>query len=70
MPQASEQDRQWVRAHFGSTDVHGVQKELEARGFHLTKEWCWKRSRIPNDFEWRCINFLVEEWDYGGYVED
>lgn len=70
MPSASDEDRKAITDLFGSIDIAPLIRELEARGFQQTKDWCWKRSRAPNDFEWKLINFLIEEWDFGGYIED
>lgn len=70
MPQASEEDRQWARDMFGDISDAPVIHELEQRRFTLGKDWCWYRSRSPNPFEWKCINFLIDEWDFGGYSED
>lgn len=70
MPSATEEDREAMRSLFGSIDDTVIVKELEQRKFTLRKDWCWQRSRSPSPFEWKLIIFLIDEWDYGGYVED
>lgn len=70
MPTASDKLRNFAQQTFGGLDIPPVQKELEMRGFTLTKDWCWQRSRQPSNFEWDCIYFLIQEWDYGGYIEN
>jgi hypothetical protein len=70
MPQATEELRNFVRNTFGSLDCGLVIKELEARGFQGTEDWCWRRIKQPTEFEWNCIDFLIQEWDFGGYIED
>lgn len=70
MPTASQELRDFIVGHFGSLDCGEVEQELERRGFNLTRDFCWQRGRGPDNFEKKLINFLVEEWDYGGYYED
>lgn len=69
MPTASEELRNFARKHFGSLDCGAVEDVLKRNGFWLTSEFTWKRTRPPNEFEWNCINFLIEEWDYNGYED-
>lgn len=70
MPTASDELRRFALANFGSLDTALIIDCLERKGFTLTKEFCWKRTKAPTGFEWKCINFLFEEWDFGGYDED
>lgn len=70
MPTATPEAREWAVKTFGSMDLMGPQAALERLGFTLTVEYCWKRIRPPTEYEWKCIDFLIDEWDYGGYVED
>lgn len=70
MPTASDELRKFAEINFGNLDVHGPVNALERAGFTETGRYCWKRVRPPNEFEWNCINFLIQEWDWGGYVED
>lgn len=67
MPQASDEDREWAREEFGSMDLAGPMSYLEDNGWVLTPEWEW----IPphediTEKEYMCVNFLVDEWDFGG----
>lgn len=70
MPTASDALRNFAKKTFGGYSDTPVVNELERRGFDLTHEFCWRRRRRPDNFEWNCIYFLIEEWDYGGYDED
>jgi hypothetical protein len=70
MPQASAELREWIITNYGSLDSGDIEQELERRGFTLGKDWCWRRGRVPDANDWKLINFLVEEWDYGGYDAD
>lgn len=69
MPTATKELRDWAIKHFGDIDCGLIEKELKTRGFDLTDTYTWKRSRQPNNFEWNCIYFLIEEWDYNGYED-
>lgn len=70
MPTASDELRKFAEINFGSIDSAGPAQALVRAGFTETNDYCWKRVRSPNEFEWNCINFLIQEWDWGGYVED
>lgn len=52
-------------------DEYGPIKFLESRGYELTPRWEWKLP-VPNHTisidEWECIMFLVDEWDFGGWI--
>lgn len=66
MPQASED----LRAEFGIDD-RPVIRFLEAAGYTRTDDWCWllPEGKIePTEKEDRAILFLIEEWDWGGWV--
>jgi hypothetical protein len=71
MPQATDELRDKMRTHFGSMDTHGPQKYLEDKGYKLTKDWRWQKpdplAATPL-FELDCIDFLIEEWDYGCFA--
>lgn len=69
MPTASAKLRKFAEDYF-NLDDQKIKDFLERAGFSETVEHCWQRARVPNAFEWNCINFLIEEWDYGGYIED
>lgn len=70
MPTASERLRKFAEAHFGGISDTPIIDALERRGFTHTPDFCWRRGRAPDHFEWDCINFLIQEWDWGGYDED
>ena len=41
---------------------------LKRRGFTLNPDWTWypPNGREPTDKELRAIDFLFQEWDFGG----
>lgn len=43
---------------------------LEERGFKMLNDgkWQWRRLIPPNVDEAAAINYLFDEWDFGGYV--
>lgn len=46
---------------------------LESEGFELDySDWCWSKSGNPELTERQldAMLYLIEEWDYGGYVID
>jgi len=62
VPQSSKELRdEW------EADDHAVYY-LEGRGFNLTRRWTWRapEGREPTEIEWRAIQYLIEEWDFGG----
>ena len=66
MPQASDAQRARMIERFGSVGDAGPIDFLEGRGYELTGAWEWIAPRP--DFtvdEVECIEFLVDEWDYG-----
>lgn len=70
MPTATSTLRKFAEDNFGSLDISGPTEALERAGFVLTGEYCWRRKQPPSQYEWACINFLIQEWDWGGYSED
>lgn len=70
MPTASDELRNFATTNFDTIDAVPIVAFLQRQGFVHTKEFCWKRKLPPTHFEWNCINFLIEEWDFGGYDED
>lgn len=71
MPTASDFDRARMRKWFGSIDEYGPETFLKSRGYILTKGWCWVKpvpSHHISDEEYHCLEFLMDEWDYGGLV--
>lgn len=75
MPQASDELREIMFEMFGNRiDDGGPQLYLLERGWKLTRGWRWfKRGQtlqsMPQD-EYLCVCFLIDEWDYGGVIDD
>lgn len=66
MPQASDEQR----ADWG-IDSHPPQAYLRAAGYRLTGGWEWIKpepDHEPTNNEISAINFLIDEWDYGGLI--
>jgi hypothetical protein len=45
---------------------------LRKQGYRRTRGWHWrlpKPDHVPTEKELRAIQFLIEEWDWGG-IED
>lgn len=70
MPQASEElRREWMASDADSDAV--ACRYLEAQGYRQTREWQWikpKPDHVITEKEGRALQFLFEEWDYGGVV--
>jgi hypothetical protein len=68
MPQASaELNKEWD----GPSDKKAI-KYLTAAGYILTREYQWKKptpEHVPTDKEKSAIWFLIDEWDFGGYID-
>ena len=75
MPQASSELQNAMFEQFGShTDDSGPMNYLQDHGWTLTRHWTWKKSTVSKwedipIIERLCINFLIEEWDFGGWEE-
>ena len=71
MPQATEADRAWAVAKFGSIDTHPLITWLEQQGLRMTRDWHWlpPEGRAVTDEEMRAVCFLVDEWDFGGFAK-
>lgn len=44
-------------------------KFLESRGWILNRDWTWTppvKFHTQSFFEYTCITYLIEEWDFGG----
>lgn len=68
MPQASDD----LRAYWGGADDWPAMKHLEDAGFKLTRGWQWVKPSpeyVLTGRDWRAVQFLMDEWDYGGLVE-
>lgn len=72
MPQASDELRMTMFRYFGDEiDDNGPLIFLESRGYILRKGWLWEKpvsAHTINDEEYNCLQFLIEEWDFGGIV--
>lgn len=73
MPQASDEQRHQMFEYFGDHIDDGPPRiYLQNQGYTLTPQWEWippSRVRTLGDIsekEARCIDFLVDEWDFGG----
>lgn len=65
MPQASDELRaKWGIMHFEAMD------HLQRRGYVLTPEYLWliPEDAILSDDDVSAATFLVDEWDFGGFV--
>jgi hypothetical protein len=50
-------------------DEGGPIRFLEAHGYTLLENWCWRKpvpSHTVSGEEVECIMFLIHEWDFGG----
>lgn len=71
MPQASDELRGKMMARFGDIDPHGPQKYLFDAGYGIDRHFCFLPKPkcttwgdvTPDEME--CLEFLVDEWDYG-----
>lgn len=77
MPQASDELREIVAWIIGTEpqgvpDCAEVERWLQARGYHLQRDWTWRapsKEHPVSEFEYLCIKYLVHEWDYGGFAQ-
>jgi len=64
MPQASAETRDaWQGSDHDAIDF------LKSRGYTLTRDWHWiepETDYLVAPEEWAAINYLFEEWDFGG----
>lgn len=69
MPSASDEDQEWARREFGSIDDGPIVDWLGQRGFVLDVGFTWtKPDRDITRKELRAVQFLCDEWDYGGWT--
>ena len=75
MPQASDRLQRRMGELFGSdTGDEGPIKFLETAGYTLNRDWTWvpkagvKELWEMTQDELACLQFLVEEWDFGGLM--
>lgn len=70
MPSASDEDRlEWGGAQgIGEDKAMGY---LQDKGFVLNG-WQWTKPSsgyLVTEDDWGAINFLIDEWDFGGLVD-
>lgn len=68
MPTATEA----LRAEWGISDRKAIE-HLERRGFVLTAKWQWMKPpqlKHITKKDLRAIDFLAQEWDFGGLHEE
>lgn len=65
MPQATDE----LRKEWNGPDDSTAREYLTSRGFTLTAAWEWIPSQPVTDKDMRAIDFMVEEWDFGGIQE-
>ena len=71
MPQASDEQR----AEWGTDGGCGDEKAttfLQSCGWTLTHSWEWRKpspDHIVTDDEWGAIEFMIDEWYYGGIAK-
>lgn len=74
MPQASKNQRDRMLKWFGSEiDENAPIKFLESRGYKLRCDWLWEKpvpSHTVSDEEFHCLQFLIDEWDFGGIYQE
>lgn len=72
MPSASHELHELMFNWFGDAiDSEGPMAFLESHGFKLRQDWHWEPpvpAHTCSYYEWQCIIFLIEEWDFGGLV--
>jgi hypothetical protein len=70
MPQASDKDRRKAERLFGSIDSGDACAFLKRKGWRLeTPRYEWRKPFAAyevSDDEWFAIDFLIDEWDFGG----
>lgn len=70
MPQADEN----LRQEWGGQDGIGEDKAedyLKGKGYTLSRYFIWilpNPNHVPTKEELGAIGFLIDEWDYGGWV--
>lgn len=64
MPQATDEHRE----RWNGPDEREAVAYLQARGYRLTREWCWLKPKsiaVPTDMDNDAVKFMIDEWDYG-----
>lgn len=72
MPQASDKLRDKMRQRFGDIGVEGPCDFLSEAGYKNTADFLWEPKPGVKSYgdmtqdELDCLDFLCDEWDYGG----
>lgn len=69
MPSSTDDLKLKMCKWFGDMDLIGPQAFLEAHGYVLNRKYGWDKptpSHTVSEYEADCLEFLIEEWDYGG----
>lgn len=67
MPQATDELRDRITLRFGGIDAGVVVKWLKDHDWELTHDYSWKKpNHVITKEEWEAIDFLIQEWDFGG----
>lgn len=66
MPQATEE----LRRRWDGPSEEKALRHLESKGFLLTRGWDWvgPHGYEPTEEDLSAIQFLIEEWDFGGLL--
>lgn len=72
MPQASDELRKKIYDYFGADknglDPYGPEGFLTENGWFTSHPFVYTTNKSKDqitDKEWDCLDFLVQEWDYG-----
>lgn len=70
MPSTSQEMTDLMTKWFGEYDHDNKAiKFLESHGYKLLRGWVWDLpcdSHTISCYEYACIKYLMEEWDFGG----
>lgn len=65
MPQATDE----LRAYWGGVDDTPAYEHLKRQGFIDHHDWTWTKPSpdyVLSERDWNAIEFLIDEWDWGG----
>ncbi len=67
MPQATDEQRRLWGENGGVGEGKAIQY-LNNAGYILRRNWTWQKpeGHIPTEEEIGAIDFLIDEWDFGG----
>ena len=66
MPQATDE----LREEWDGPDDQKAMGFLRDAGYVLNRDWTWSspEGREPTEKEWSAIDFMFQEWDFGGWA--